>query len=414
MPRYPMDLASSAVTDVRASSAGESLLHLINTSPSTVLEANSEVDNLIDLADDTTPEAKHHANLEEIIQRPRQLAILPPPPIIEQWTEEKKHRALTRQADVLMPRGRAYLFVSHDKDLEKGVIEAVLVEMEVFVKGRNDILFQMMGPSDRPFLYLEAPSQDLVVECLDEARTCADNIINDKTTKLDLIFLEPPTTQHGSFEIMRLAGRPEMVPLIGRPESSELTISYSAFEKSFVQQLTSSLKKAGRIKDRINLRVHFGRYLLTSVPRPSGLDQDVEQRFGFAAFSKIIRHGRARGEFRLHTGDLREALQVLHRIKSNDKVFLAGDMATSTVNVQPEFYLDAQSSKWRLEANLRRKGEVMAAHQQQRSALEVTRVRAVEVIQGCEGGQLDFKTLSLGQYVWPLTGATPFTDVGIY
>lgn len=360
--------------------------------------SESNAGNLIDLTEEVVHKGSRNITLDHMLRRSRHAVDLPQPPLMEQWVHDKKQKALAGLSNIPVPPGHAYFVLSHDRELEKGVIEAVHVEMLAFMKGQTDIFIQVQGPKIRPFLYIEAPNQDLITACLDEARAWADNIINDKTAKLDLVFVEPPTSDHSSFEIMRRGARPEMVPSVEDSSASDqLLFSHSVFEKSFVQQLTSGLKKAGRIKDKINLRVHIGRYVLTSVRRPPGLDQDDEQRFSFQEFSRIMRQSRARGRFLTYTGELAEALCVLRSIKNNDKVFLAGDMALATGEVEPEFYFDAESSKWRLEAHLHRRGEVMAANHELRSALEVAGVRAVEIVEGRENIQLDFKTLSLGQ-----------------
>ncbi|KAH6646507.1 hypothetical protein BKA67DRAFT_669267 [Truncatella angustata] len=378
---------TAALTDENPSRIETSLLH------SSDAVSGVESSDLIDLIDPHGGDflvAPKRPTLEKLLQRSRQQILLPPLPIVEQWVDEKKHNAQIGQPDVLGPRGKAYLFLSHDKDMEKGVINAVYLEMEEFASGRKDIFFEVQGPVERPYLYMEAPSQDLVAECLDEARTCADDIVHDKSVKFDLVFLETPASSQNLVQVQVVQGHPQLVDCLGAALGQN-----PLFNKYISQQLAAALKKAGRIKDMVNLRVRFGHYLLTSKPqglvdRPSvGLDQ----------FSEIIRHGRTKGEFQTQIGNLEDAIQVLRIIKNSGDMFLSHDIAEMAADVRPEFYLDGVSRKWRIETRLRHKGETLRGQssQSRASAFDVLTIRAIELSEKARDSHLDFKVLSLRQ-----------------
>lgn len=386
----------SMVDDGSNYQVGASLMDSPDTT--TTSEPKTHVD-LIDVSDSITPIGAQSQPSQDATQHPRQQLYLPPAPILEQWVAEKRRKARACQSDAANQRGRAYLILSHDQELEQGVIEAVHHEMILFTKGRDDFFFEIQGPDARPFLYMEAPSQDLVTECLDEARTCADDIINDRSVKLDLVFVEPPSVSlQDSMEVVLIDNRPQLMPRQTNPsEGNRIRVDRSDFDKVFLQQLTTALRKAGRIRDRVNLRVHLGRFYLTSVPRQRNVETDDELRFNLEQLSKIVRHGRAKSEFVTQMGNLEEALRVLNMIKNNDQIFLSEDMATTTAQVRPDFYFDGESSKWRFEAHLRRAGEVIPEKDRKNQGLAVTSIRAVEMVEKVKDTQLDFKTLSLGQ-----------------
>ncbi|KAM0806862.1 hypothetical protein AB5N19_07201 [Seiridium cardinale] len=348
---------------------------------------------------DASPDRKPVAALqqpvpEDMLQRPRQQVYLAPVSLLEQWTKDKRRRT---QPNASSPRGQAYLILSHDKRLEDGVIEAVHFEMVEFARGREDIRFTLQGSRERPFLYIEAPSQDLAIACLDEARTCADNIIHDRTVKFDFVLVEPPAPTLDVIQVKLADNRPQLLPSTGGPATSgpsehdDAALQNSEIDKAMLQQLTMALKKAGRIKVKVNLRVHFGHYLLTSVP------QNIPQaHFTLEQLTRIVRHARTKDEFATQMGNLREALRVLNTIKAS-QLFLSEDMAGATEDVRPEFYFDAHSSKWRMEAHLRPLGEIMPSMAREKGAFKIAGIHAIEIVEKRQGTQLNFKTLSLGQ-----------------
>ncbi|KAK6066135.1 hypothetical protein SCUP234_12217 [Seiridium cupressi] len=352
---------------------------------------------------DASPDRKAVAALqqpvpEDMLQRPRRQVYLAPVSLLEQWTKDKRRRT---QPNASSPRGQAYLILSHDKRLEDGVIEAVHFEMVEFARGREDIRFTLQGSRERPFLYIEAPSQDLAIACLDEARTCADNIIHDRTVKFDFVLVEPPASTLDVIQVKLADNRPQLLPSTGGPatggpatgpsEHDDAALQNSEIDKAMLQQLTMALKKAGRIKVRVNLRVHLGHYLLTSVP------QNIPQaHFTLEQLTRIVRHARTKDEFATQMGNLREALRVLNTIKTS-QLFLSEDMAVATMDVRPEFYFDAHSSKWRMEAHLRPLGEIMPSMPHEKGAFKIAGIHAIEIVEKRQGTQLNFKTLSLGQ-----------------
>jgi hypothetical protein len=355
--------------------------------------------------DDRTPQlSADTGSFLAILGRPRREIYLDPPPILEQWMDDKKGNPQSRQSETSQRRTCAYLILSHDKGFEKGIIEQTRKEMVEISQGREDIIFQVQGPSDCEYLYIEGPSQEVVAGCLDEARTAANNMIDDKSVRLDPLLIELPAPPLESMEVVVDTGetgfRPRLLTSVASSvDSHDVTLQKSYFEKFQLQHLTSVLQKAGRIKDKVNLRVRFGHYHLTGFLVEPFMERSDGLYLSFEQFGEFMHNRHTSGIFETQVGDLERALQVLHVIKSNDRLFLSEDMATATADVQPEFYFDADSTSYRYEVDLRPRGLLDLGKRRENVTLKATSIRAIKKIMPMIGTHLSFKTLSLDRYV---------------
>ncbi|KAI1864237.1 hypothetical protein JX265_008608 [Neoarthrinium moseri] len=337
---------------------------------------------------------------QTVSQDPRQPVRLPMQQLSDHWAA---HRKSTQLGPIQRPgpAGHAYFFVSHAAELSAGVIEAVHGEMLEFAKDRSDVFFDIQGRGPTRYLAIRAPSVDLAHECLDEARTCADNIIFDKTVRLDAAFVKPPPYPLDSVEIKlaRLpasgSARPTMLPCSQPRISLERAAAQqeSSYGGPLRQQLASALSKAGRIKERVNLRVRLGHFHLLAYPRQEGRS---EPEFTYGVFSDLVKKSRTKSQVMTQVGGLGEAMQILKAIKTNTDSFLAEDMAVlSVADVGPVFVFEALSKKHKFEAQLRPLGN--AGLDGGAGNFKVSNIDALELMEGSIGKQLDFRTLCLDQ-----------------
>ncbi|ETS86808.1 hypothetical protein PFICI_00636 [Pestalotiopsis fici W106-1] len=343
------------------------------------------------------------AAFEAVLHRPRQPVYLDAPPLLEQWAKGPKGKERLRQQGIPTQRGRACLVLSHNGQVLDGVLLATYEELAEVAKDQEGYLFEIQEPlSGRPFLYIEAPSQSLAASCLDEARTIAQNIIDDKATKLDLVLIEPPSAPLQSLVVQLQLGRPQLVanqtsPL--DPDNDGLRKTW--FESKLRQELSWALKKAGRIKNRVTLRVHLGHFLLRSFPPQQSRIPGTETGLDFEAFHRAVRHPRTRHDFATKIGSLEQALRVLQAIKSQNELFCSEDMAITLADVQPEYYFGGEVEEWQFSARLRpwsATATEMKRGKKPPKPFQVAAVEAVKIARSNAGSQLDFKCLNLEQF----------------
>lgn len=182
-------------------------------------------------------------------------------------------------------------------------MEAASTEMMEFAKNRRALSFQARGDVSPSYLLAEAPSVFEVAECLDEARVCLENIILDTTAKVSVVHVEPPSYSSGVVEVRlehfqgsnyaHLAMLPCAKDLCNTPQSIS---KMSSFRQLQCYQLAAALKRAGRIKDVVNLRVRFGRFMLLSYPTKTTAEGLPATRYEFGQLCQLIQHPRTIGE----------------------------------------------------------------------------------------------------------------------
>ncbi|KAF7516613.1 hypothetical protein G7054_g14085 [Neopestalotiopsis clavispora] len=340
---------------------------------------------------------------ESVLQRPRQMVYLDPPPILDQWAKGTKGKERLLQQCIATQRGRACLVLSHNEQVLDGVLLATYQELTEIVKNQEGYIIEIHEPSTGcPFLYIEAPSQLLAANCLDEARTISQNIIDDKTTKLDLVLIEPPWAPLQSLVVQLGLGRPQLLTESASRLSTDNDKARKAwFENKLRQELAWALKKAGRIKSRVNLRVHLGHFLLRSFPPQHSRELDSDAGLDFEAFHKAVRHPRTRHDFATQIGSLEQALQILQAIKSQNEIFCFEDMSVALEDVQPEYYFGGEADEWHFKARLcpwTATETGTKRFQGPPKHFQVAAVEAVQIVRSNAGCQLDFKCLNLEQF----------------
>lgn len=373
---------------------------MADRSPGGPSEANPL--SLMDVASSTAaPEpTSEQAAFHSVLNRPRQQVYLSAPPLVEEWMKNAKQKQQAVQQPVPTQRGHACLVLSHSEQSLDGVLQATCDVMVEFASGSEGYLFEVREPpGGRPFLYIEAPSQLLAATCLDEARTAAANIVDDKSgARLDPVLIEPPTAPLESLRVKLAHGRPQLLPI----PTSLVNVNGDRLQKSWLdtrlrQELTCALKKAGRIKDRVTLRVHLGHLLLRAFPPQPGQEAGNETSLTFEAFQKVVRRPRAKLGFDTQIGNLDLALRVLQAIRSNSDAFCSEDMAVALADVQPEYYFDAEASEWHFHARLCPWTLTAAEVKRGKKPFEVAAVQAVKIAQKNAASQLQFKCLGLEQ-----------------
>lgn len=197
---------------------------------------------------------------------------------------------------------QANFFISHDPGLTSGIIDAIHTELSQI---RSDIAFKIRGGTASPYLSIDAPSEDLAVECVRLARTLADEMISDKTVHTTAFFLEPPGLPLDSVEVKLEhfptfeATRPCMLPCSAIFSDPSLRIKQEDdYMNQFCIHLSAALKRVGRINSDFNLKVNLGHFFLMSFPHATTPGGQSQGPYKFGQFSSLVRNPRATGEMK--------------------------------------------------------------------------------------------------------------------
>lgn len=143
------------------------------------------------------------------------------------------------------------------------------------------------------YLHITAPTSQLSVESVQQARSLTNEIISDKTTATSGIFVEPPGVSKDLIEISLVtqpAGtRPIMVNGRGGYNHMEKSEPGDAYIEYFSSHLYLALKRVGCLHKSFKLRVHIGRYFLLSYR------QQDDVRCSFNQLSEMVRNPRSYG-----------------------------------------------------------------------------------------------------------------------
>jgi hypothetical protein len=197
---------------------------------------------------------------------------------------------------------QANFFISHDPGFTTGIIEAIHTELS---HTRSDIVFEIRGETASPYLLIDAPSEELAVECVRLARILADEMISDQTVHTTAVFLDPPGFPLDSVKVtleyfpVIEATRPSLLPCSTTFFDPNLRIKQEdAYMDDFCLQLSAVLKRVGRMNSDFNLKVNLGHFFLISFPSAPPSDGQSSAPCKFDQFISLVRHPRTTGEMK--------------------------------------------------------------------------------------------------------------------
>ncbi|KAK8056750.1 hypothetical protein PG993_001977 [Apiospora rasikravindrae] len=281
------------------------------------------------------------------------------------WTQKQWAIARTdrRQQDgdsELSEITESRYLISHNPELSKGVLEGVCKEL-----GYTDSEVRIFGNNHVQFLQIQSSSPDINIQRLDMARTLTDEFISDKTVTTRATFVEPSGSPLAGFEVFMdpetheskgLGVRPVVRPCGDSMDSQpkDRTDDNPLYFGNFCQQLSAVLKRVGRLNSGYNLKVVFGRYVVTTYPKK-------RDKYDLEGFRKLMGQSRCQGKLVSQLGVLNDAIRILNALKREDGVFQPPGVNTRSLDdIKPTFAFEVYSAQHRFTAQLVREGDETA------------------------------------------------------
>ncbi|KAK8126308.1 uncharacterized protein PG998_002067 [Apiospora kogelbergensis] len=196
------------------------------------------------------------------------------------------------------------------------------------------------------------------------ARTLTDEFIFDQTVKTRATFVEPSQCPLTGFEVFLdpespeaggLGVRPTIRPCDANPDAQ--SIDRTACDEdplyldNFCHKLSAILKRIGRLNSGYNLKVAFGRYILTTYPKK-------RDTYDLEGFRKLMGQSRCQGRLVSHLGRPNEAMRILSALKREDGVFQPPGVNTLLLDdMEPTFTFDVYSAQHKFTSQLVREGD---------------------------------------------------------
>ncbi|KAK8049087.1 hypothetical protein PG994_010817 [Apiospora phragmitis] len=212
------------------------------------------------------------------------------------------------------------------------------------------------------FLQLKAPSPEINAQRLSMARTVTDDLISDNTVTNRATFVEPSGCPLAGFEVLLDPKTQESKGLGVRPMIRRCGDSTDAqpndridedplYFGNFCQQLSAILKREGRLNSGYNLKVVFGRYIVTTYPKQ-------KDKYDLEGFRRLMGQSRCQGKLVSQLGVPNEATRILNGLKREDSVFEPPGVNTRSLDdIKPTFTFEVYSTQHRFTAHLFREGD---------------------------------------------------------
>ncbi|KAK8089553.1 hypothetical protein PG997_004514 [Apiospora hydei] len=278
------------------------------------------------------------------------------------WTQKQWAIAKTghrqHQGDSELPEiTESRYLISHNPELSKGVLEGVCKEL-----GYTDSEVRIFGNNHVQFLQIQSSSPDINVQRLEMARTLTDEFISDKAVTTRATFVEPSGSPLAGFEVFLDPETQESKDLGVRPVIRPCGDSMDAQPKdridenplylgNFCQQLSAVLKRVGRLNSGYNLKVVFGRYIVTTYPKK-------RDKYDLEGFRKLMGQSRCQGKLVSQLGVPNEAIRILNALKRENEVFQPPGVNTRSLDdIKPTFAFELYSAQHMFTAQLAHEGD---------------------------------------------------------
>ncbi|KAK6843348.1 hypothetical protein PG987_004208 [Apiospora arundinis] len=223
----------------------------------------------------------------------------------KQWAlhnlDRSQHQADSDQSQTMESR---YLII-HDPELTKGVLDGVAKELSYTDSQPNHRRSMLNGWRWREIL--------------------TDEFISDHTVKTRVTFVEPSKCPLAGFEVFLdpetqesqgLGARPTIRPCDDESDAQfkDRIDEDPLYFGNFCLQLSAILKRVGRLNSGYNLKVAFGRYILTTYPKK-------RDTYDLVGFRKLMGQARCQGKLVSQLGCPNEGVRILNALKREDGIF---------------------------------------------------------------------------------------------
>ncbi|KAK8019599.1 hypothetical protein PG990_004737 [Apiospora arundinis] len=275
----------------------------------------------------------------------------------KQWAlhnlDRSQHQADSDQSQTMESR---YLII-HDPELTKGVLDGVAKELSY-----TDSQVRVFGNENAQFLKIQAKSPEISAQRLEMARILTDEFISDHTVKTRVTFVEPSKCPLAGFEVFLdpetqesqgLGARPTIRPCDDESDAQfkDRIDEDPLYFGNFCLQLSAILKRVGRLNSGYNLKVAFGRYILTTYPKK-------RDTYDLVGFRKLMGQARCQGKLVSQLGCPNEGVRILNALKREDGIFQPPGVNTLKLDdMKPTFAFDVYSTQHKFTAQLVREGD---------------------------------------------------------
>ncbi|KAK7924672.1 hypothetical protein PG985_006726 [Apiospora marii] len=277
--------------------------------------------------------------------------------IQKQWAYGRtgclQHQGEREKSEITVSR---YL-ICHDAELAEGVLEGVAKELD-----QTDSTVEIIENQHVQFLRIQDPSAEINAQRLNMARTLTDEFISDKTVTTRATFVEPSSCPLSGFEVFLdpqtqeskdVGVRPVVRPCENIMDSlpTDRIDEDPSYYGNFCQQLSTILKRVGSLNSGYNLKVVFGRYIVTTYPK-------TKEKYDIEGFRKLMGQSRCQGKLVSQLGGPNDAIRILNALKREDGVFEPPGVNTRSLdNIKPTFTFDVYSAQHRFTSQLVREGD---------------------------------------------------------
>ncbi|KAI1387032.1 uncharacterized protein F4822DRAFT_431900 [Hypoxylon trugodes] len=305
-------------------------------------------------------------------------------------------------------------FIVSHPEVADGLIEAVHNEL-----GRANInaKLELRQVGQGKYLEIITPKRH-AAEIIGAAQDATEELIADRqSTGPPRNFQEPPIGIGDTAKVILVINtqsgeiRPKLVPGINSTAELQLPQSREDYVAKLCHFVHKGLKKAGRVRLSLSLRVHLGYFLLRSYPKGKEISTYPE-------FYTMMMHPRAGGVLKKSIGGKDQARKVLDFIKNDaDHLFLpTSNQVEATADVLPEYIFEIRSRNYKLYAPIKKRSSGNA-----RGAMVCQLYRIMASKLDDNFTELDILNLSVGKNLdWKLEavqeekGEISFRDITEY